>query len=76
MHVGIESTLDYLLELGVDTVWISPFYKSPMLDFGYDISDFNDIDPIFGNMSHFDSLMATMKKKGSIFVHIVINTVH
>lgn len=76
VHVGIESTLDYLVELGVGAVWISPFYKSPMLDFGYDISNFKDVDPIFGNMSHFDSLMAAMKNKGSTFVPSAPNTKH
>lgn len=80
MHVGVESTLDYLVELGVGAVWISPIYKSPMLDFGYDISNFKDIDPLFGNMTQFDSLVAAMKKRGRfnirfeylISIHIVL----
>jgi alpha-glucosidase len=45
---GIRSKLDYLAELGVDAVWISPIYPSPMADFGYDISNYTDVDPVFG----------------------------
>jgi alpha-glucosidase len=55
---GITSKLDYVADLGVDGIWISPFFKSPMKDFGYDVSDYRDIDPLFGTMADFDALLA------------------
>ena len=55
---GIIGKLDYLKELGVDGIWISPFYKSPQDDCGYDISDFCDISPEFGTLADFDALLA------------------
>ena len=55
---GIISKLDYIASLGVDAIWISPFFKSPMKDFGYDISDYRDVDPIFGCLADFDELIA------------------
>jgi len=55
---GIISKLDYIASLGVDAIWISPFFKSPMKDFGYDISDYRDVDPIFGTLADFDELIA------------------
>ncbi|RZM83415.1 alpha-glucosidase [Pseudoalteromonas rubra] len=54
---GIISKLDYIKSLGVDAIWVSPFFKSPMKDFGYDISDYRDIDPMFGNLDDFDELI-------------------
>src|SRR5215469_15075179 len=45
---GINAKLDYLRSLGIDVIWISPFYKSPMRDFGYDVADYRTVDPIFG----------------------------
>ncbi|WP_339684808.1 alpha-glucosidase family protein [uncultured Pseudoalteromonas sp.] len=54
---GIINRIDYIKSLGVDAIWISPFFKSPMKDFGYDISDYRDIDPIFGDLNDFDSLI-------------------
>ncbi len=54
---GITSRLDYLQWLGVDAVWISPFYPSPMKDFGYDIADHTDVHPMFGTLSDFDALV-------------------
>src|SRR5437588_2686256 len=54
---GIINQLDYLNWLGVDAMWISPFYPSPMVDFGYDITDYCDIDPIFGDLNTFDKLV-------------------
>ena len=60
---GIESRLDYLDGLGVETFWLSPIYKSPMADFGYDISDFTDVDPVFGTMADFESLAAAAHAK-------------
>ena len=54
---GIINQLDYLPWLGVDAMWISPFYPSPMADFGYDITDYCSVDPIFGNLATFDALV-------------------
>jgi alpha-glucosidase len=54
---GIIAKLDYLTWLGVDAIWISPIYPSPMVDFGYDITDFTGIDPIFGDLATFDTLI-------------------
>src|SRR6266403_1502011 len=55
---GILSRLDYLTWLGVDAIWLSPVYPSPMVDFGYDVSNYTDIDPIFGDLAEFDALLA------------------
>src|SRR6266478_5413984 len=55
---GIRNKLDYLQWLGVDAIWISPIYPSPMADFGYDVSSYTDIDPIFGTLAEFDALLA------------------
>jgi len=55
---GIIDRLDYIAALGVDAIWISPFFKSPMADFGYDIADYRDVDPLFGNLDDFDRLLA------------------
>src|ERR1043165_5881739 len=60
---GIRKRLDYLKWLGVDAIWISPFYPSPMADFGYDISDYCDVDPIFGNLDDFDQLVDAAHKQ-------------
>lgn len=54
---GITQQLDYVASLGVDATWISPFYKSPMKDFGYDVADYCDVDPIFGTLDDFDALV-------------------
>src|SRR5215472_32561 len=54
---GIAARLDYLVDLGVGAIWISPIFASPMADFGYDISDYNSIDPLFGTMADFDALI-------------------
>ena len=61
---GIISKLDYVASLGVDAVWISPFFTSPMKDFGYDISDYRAIDPIFGTMDDFKILLKESHKRG------------
>ncbi len=55
---GIVSRLDHVASLGVDAIWISPFFKSPMHDFGYDIADYRDVDPLFGTLEDFDRLLA------------------
>ena len=53
---GIAARLDYIASLGVDAVWISPFFTSPMRDFGYDIADYRGVDPVFGTLDDFDRL--------------------
>src|SRR5687768_4536634 len=55
---GIRSRLEHLVWLGVDAIWISPIYPSPMVDFGYDISNYTDVDPRFGDLAAFDRLLA------------------
>ena len=60
---GIISKLDYLKELGVDIIWLSPIYKSPFVDQGYDISDYYAIAEEFGTMEEFDELLAEAKKE-------------
>jgi alpha-glucosidase len=69
---GITAKLDYIAELGADIVWISPFFTSPMKDFGYDISDYCDVDPLFGNLADFDALIA---KAHSVGLKIMIDQV-
>lgn len=54
---GIVERLDYVASLGVDAIWIAPFFKSPMADFGYDIADYRDVDPLFGSLADFDNLL-------------------
>lgn len=61
---GIQSKLDYLVELGIDAVWISPIYPSPMADFGYDVSDYIGIHPVFGTMEDFDDMLAAAHHRG------------
>ena len=60
---GIIEKLDYLKELGVDGVWVSPIYPSPMADFGYDVSDYTGIHPLFGNMEDFDDLLKEVHQR-------------
>ena len=62
--VGVTSRLDYLKELGVGAIWITPCYKSPMVDNGYDIEDYHQIDPSFGTMDDMDELIARGREKG------------
>ena len=61
---GILQRLDYLVKLGVDALWISPFYPSPMADFGYDVADYCGIDPLFGTMQDFDQLLQEIHRRG------------
>ena len=71
---GIISKLDYLKNLGIDIIWISPIYRSPFVDQGYDISDYYDIDPSFGTMEEFDELLREAKKRDMyIVMDLVIN---
>ncbi|WP_095012049.1 alpha-glucosidase [Tsuneonella mangrovi] len=70
---GVTSRLDYLSALGVDGVWLSPFFRSPMRDFGYDISDYCDVDPIFGTLADLDALLAKAHDRG---LKVIIDQVY
>ena len=71
---GITQKLDYLEKLGIDILWLSPIYKSPFIDQGYDISDYYAIDPLFGTMEDMEELIAEGKKRGiSIIMDLVVN---
>jgi alpha-glucosidase len=71
---GIRSRLDYLQDLGVDALWITPCYPSPQVDFGYDVSDYQDIDPMYGTLADFDRLVAGAKSRGiRIVMDFVLN---
>ncbi len=61
---GIRSRLDHLEWLGVDAIWLSPIYPSPMADFGYDVSDYTDVDPVFGSLADFDALAEETHARG------------
>jgi alpha-glucosidase len=61
---GILRRLDYVASLGVDAIWISPFFRSPMADFGYDIADYRDVDPLFGTLADFDRLVGEAHARG------------
>ena len=70
---GITERLPYLAELGVDGVWISPFFRSPMADYGYDVSDYRDVDPVFGTLADFDRLLARAHALG---LRVIIDQVY
>ncbi len=70
---GITDKLDYIASLGVDAIWLSPFYRSPMRDFGYDISDYRDVDPTFGALSDFDALTARAHALG---LRVIVDQVY
>jgi alpha-glucosidase len=71
---GIDSKLDYLRELGVDAIWISPCYPSPQVDFGYDVSDYENIDPMYGTLKDFERLAHDAKKRNiRIIMDFVLN---
>src|SRR5438045_5322034 len=61
---GLIARLPYLSQLGVDAVWLSPIFPSPMADFGYDIADYTGIDPVFGTMADFDALIIAVHASG------------
>jgi alpha-glucosidase len=61
---GVRSRLDHLAWLGVDALWLSPIYPSPMADFGYDVSDYTDVDPLFGDLAAFDALVEEAHARG------------
>ena len=60
---GLTDKLDYIADLGVDAIWITPFYPSPMKDFGYDVSNYTAIDPMFGTMEDFELLLKKAHKR-------------
>jgi alpha-glucosidase len=71
---GITQRLDYLQQLGVDAIWITPMYPSPQVDFGYDISDYDDVDPQYGTLADFDRLVAAAQRHGiRIVLDMVLN---
>jgi alpha-glucosidase len=61
---GILRRLDYVAEVGVGTIWLSPIFRSPMADFGYDVSDYTDVDPLFGTLTDFDELLEAAHRRG------------
>ncbi len=69
---GITQRLDYLKDLGVDAIWIAPIYPSPQIDFGYDISDYENIDPQYGTLADFDRLVAEANRRG---IHVIMDAV-
>jgi oligo-1,6-glucosidase len=71
---GILTRLDYLADLGVDVVWLSPVYRSPMDDNGYDISDYHDVDPLFGTLDQLDAIVAGLHERGiKLIMDLVVN---
>ena len=71
---GVQSHLDHIKALGVDTVWLSPIFCSPMVDNGYDISDYRDVDPCFGTLEELDALFAAAKARGmGVLLDLVLN---
>lgn len=71
---GIIHRLDHVARLGVDAIWISPFFRSPMLDFGYDVSDYRDVDPMFGSLGDFDALIGRAHELGvKVLIDLVLS---
>lgn len=71
---GITRRLGYIASLGVDAIWISPFFKSPMKDFGYDVSDYRDVDPMFGSLDDFRDLLAQAHAQGlKVMIDLVLS---
>ena len=71
---GITARLDYLRDLGVDAVWVTPFYPSPQVDFGYDVSDYEEVDPQFGTLADFDRLVREAHRRGiRVVIDFVLN---
>lgn len=70
---GITSKLEYVASLGVEAIWLSPFFLSPMADYGYDVADFCDVDPIFGTLQDFDNLVARAHQLG---LKVIIDQVY
>jgi len=71
---GVTAHLEHIASLGVDAIWLSPFFASPMRDFGYDVSDYEDVDPIFGTLADFDALIAKAHRLGlKIIIDLVFS---
>ncbi|MDP3523466.1 MAG: alpha-amylase family glycosyl hydrolase, partial [Hoeflea sp.] len=70
--IGIAERIGYIASLGVDAIWISPFFTSPMKDFGYDVSDYTNVDPMFGTLGDFDFLVKVAHEHG---IRIIIDLV-
>src|SRR5439155_2502576 len=71
---GLTARLDHVADLGADAVWLSPFYPSPQADAGYDVSDYRDVDPMFGSLADFDALLARAHGLGlKVIVDLVPN---
>src|SRR5437660_4108077 len=70
---GITSKLDYVASLGVDAIWLSPFFTSPMRDFGYDVADYCAVDPVFGSLGDFDALVERAHRLG---LKVIIDQVY
>ncbi len=72
--LGVTSRLDYLADLGVDALWLTPFYRSPMADGGYDVSDYRSVDPVFGTLPDFDKLLMEAHLRGlRVIIDVVPN---
>lgn len=71
---GITERMDYIASLGVDAIWLSPFFTSPMADFGYDVSDYEDVDPMFGTLADFDRMARAAHERGlKVMIDLVIS---
>ncbi|HKS00053.1 MAG TPA: alpha-amylase family glycosyl hydrolase, partial [Arthrobacter sp.] len=71
---GVTARLPYLEQLGVDAVWLSPFYKSPQADGGYDVADYRQVDPAFGTLADFDAMLDEAHRRGlKVIVDLVPN---
>ena len=71
---GITSRLEYVASLGVDAIWLNPIFPSPNVDFGYDVSDYTNIDPVFGTLSDFDAMLAEANRRGlRVLLDLVLN---
>jgi glycosidase len=68
---GILEEVDHFVNLGIQTIWLSPVYKSPMADFGYDISDYRDVDPIFGTLDDLKQLFDALHDRGSALLKLI-----
>jgi len=70
---GVRKKLDYVQSLGVDAVWLSPFYRSPMADFGYDVSDYFEVDPLFGSMTDFE---AVLERAHTLGLKVIVDQIY
>ncbi|MEP3428928.1 MAG: alpha-glucosidase [Roseibium sp.] len=71
---GVTERMDYIASLNVDAIWLSPFFKSPMDDFGYDVSDYEDVDPMFGSLADFDRMTNAAHERGlKVIIDLVIS---